>query len=165
MRTARVIFALVILFVAVPAWADVQAGVDAYEKGDYATALKEWRPLAEQGDADAQYNLGWMYEKSFGVPQDDKEAVRWYRLAAEQGIGHAQYRLGGMYTLGRGVPQDFVLSHMWLNLAAALGDEQARTLRDKLAKQLTPAQLDDAQRLAREWKAKSEQTEAGGRQP
>ena len=61
---------------------------------DYATALKEWRPLAEQGDAGAQNILGLMYATGEGVPQDNNEAVRWYRLAAEQGDDRAQYILG-----------------------------------------------------------------------
>ena len=66
--------------------ADFQKGLTAYKSGDYATALREWTPLAKQGDADAQYNLGVMYEKGRGVPKDDKTAVKWYRLAAKQGM-------------------------------------------------------------------------------
>ena len=77
--------------------ADFQKGYTAYQSGDYATALREWTPLAEQGDVDAQYNLGWMYAKGKGVPQDDKTAVKWYRLAAKQGLADAQYNLKWMY--------------------------------------------------------------------
>jgi TPR repeat protein len=69
---------------AVPAWADFYDGVAAYETGDYTTALKEWRPLAEQGDAQAQNNLGMMYDYGYGVPENDAKTVRWYRKAAEQ---------------------------------------------------------------------------------
>ena len=74
--------------------ADLQKGLglDAYERGDYATALREWQPLAEQGYADPQYNLGWMYDNGQGVPQNDKTAVKWYTLAAEQGDAYAQSR-------------------------------------------------------------------------
>ena len=75
-------------------------GLDAHERGDYVTALKEWRPLAERGDANAQSNLGVMYDKGQGVPQDDKTAVKWYTLAAEQGNALAQYNLGVMYANG-----------------------------------------------------------------
>ncbi len=67
------------------AWADFKAGAEAYFRGDYEAALKELRPLAQEGDATSQFNLGVMYHKGYGVPQDYKEAVRWYRLAAEQG--------------------------------------------------------------------------------
>ncbi len=68
-----------------PAWAGVDEGVAAYERGDYATALRESRPLAEQGNAIAQNNLGLMYDQGRGVPQDDARAVKWYSKAAEQG--------------------------------------------------------------------------------
>jgi TPR repeat protein len=86
--------------------ADYQKGLTAYESGDYATALREWTPLAKQGNADAQFDLGVMYELGQGVPQDGKTAVKWYRLAAEQGLADAQFNLGVMYAEGRGVPQD-----------------------------------------------------------
>ncbi|MSO74665.1 MAG: sel1 repeat family protein, partial [Alphaproteobacteria bacterium] len=78
----------------------------AYERSDYATALKLWRPLAEQGDADAQYKLGWMYRDGQGVLQDYAEAARWYRKAADQGDAWAQTNLGWMYNHGQGVAQD-----------------------------------------------------------
>ena len=61
-------------------------GVDAFEAGDYATALKEWLPLAVQGNVDAQYNLGIMYQVGEGVPQNYAESAKWTRLAAEQGV-------------------------------------------------------------------------------
>ena len=116
--------------VAILAWplallADFQAGLIAYEQGDYATALKEWQPLAEQGDATAQYNLGLMYAQGKGVPQDDAKAVRWYRKAAEQGLAAAQTNLGLIYSQGNGVPKDYVHAYVWYNLAAAQGDEHA----------------------------------------
>ena len=82
------------------AGADFDAGLAAYERDDYATALREWRPLAEQGDADAQFGLGLMYHDGDGVPQDGAEAVRWFRLAAGQGDAHAQLFLGQMYRDG-----------------------------------------------------------------
>ncbi len=143
-----------LFMLAAPAWADYQAGVDAYERGDYETALKEWRPLAEQGDADAQFNLGVMYDMGLGVPQDYQEAMKWYWLAAEQGNTGAQNNLGFMYGNAQGVPKDYVLAHMWLNLVAAKGLKDAGELRDFLEELMTPAQLAEAQQLAREWKAK-----------
>ncbi len=85
MRWARVLLAVVVVLMAAPAWADFEAGVEAYNRGDYATALKEWRPLAEQGDASAQHNLGWMYHLGQGVPQDDVQAHMWFNLSAAQG--------------------------------------------------------------------------------
>ena len=131
-----------------------QEGYDAYNRGDYDTALKEWRPLAEQGLSQAQYNLGLMYAEGEGVAQDYQEAVRWYRLAAEQGHASGQFSLGAMYTAGQGVPKDYVLAHMWINLAAPKGVKGAVKGRNLLERRMTPAQLAEAQRLAREWKAK-----------
>ena len=86
--------------------ADVQKGLTAAQSGDFATALSEWIPLAKQGNADAQYNLGVMYENGHGVPRDDKIAVELYRFAAEQGHAKAQHNLGQMYENGQGATQD-----------------------------------------------------------
>ncbi len=155
MRTATILLAVVVVLVAAPAWADFEAGKEAIDRGDYATARKELRPLAEQGNATAQFNLGAMYDFGKGVPQDDKEAVGWYRLAAEQGDASAQNNLALMYFTGRGVPKDYVQARMWVNLAAAQGHEEARKAVDILAEKMTPAQIAEAQRLAREWTPKS----------
>ena len=148
----------ILLLLALPAWADFQDGLDAYDRGDYATALTEWRPLAEQGDANAQYNLGVMYDDMYfngaAREQDYAEAIRWYRLAAEAGDARAQSILGALYCYGDGgdVPQDYVAAHMWWSLAAAQGDDQARELRDNLvAEAMTSPQIEEAQRRAREW--------------
>jgi len=150
--------ALVIMAQVVPAHAGpFEDGVAAYERGEYATALKLLRPLAEQGVAEAQYKLGDMYDNGLGVPQDETEAVKWFRKAAEQDYGLAQFQLGIRYLVGRGVPQDYVLAHMWLNIAAAPGDETAEYARDNAAKLMTPDQIAEAQRVAREWLAKHQQ--------
>ncbi len=115
----------------------------------------KWNRLAvEQGDAVAQANLGFMYAKGQGVAQDYQEAVRWYRLAAEQGHPVAQNNLGFAYELGHGVPQDYVLAYMWTTLAAAQGTENAAKGLEILEEKLSPTQLAEAQRLAREWKPK-----------
>ncbi len=83
---------------AMPATAqNFEKGKEAYDRSDYEAALREWRPLAEQGDARAQSNLGAMYLNGQGVEQDYAEAVKWYRLAAEQGHAGAQYNLGQKY--------------------------------------------------------------------
>ncbi len=130
---------------------DYQKGVDAYQTGDYLTALREFRELAEQGDARAQTLLGVMYRDGQGVAQDYAEAVKWSRLAAEQGNATAQYNLGVIYGKGQGVAQDYVTAHMWYNIAAASGNEGAGGLRDFLAKQMTSEDVSKAQKLAREW--------------
>ena len=121
----------------------------AYNRGDYAQALKISRPLAAKGNAQAQFNLGRMYRDGFGVIQDYKEAVKWYRLAAAQGDAEAQYNLGFMYFIGWGVPQDYASAHMWFNLASAAGDATAAQSRDVSASGMTPQQIEKAQEMAR----------------
>jgi len=162
----------------------------AYERQDYKTAHRLWLPLAEQGDASAQYNLGQMYYQGKGVPQDYKEAVKWYRLSAEQGFAMAQYNLGVTYHFGQGVPQDYkeavkwyrlsaeqgdalaqynlglmysngqgvlqdyALAHMWWNICGSSGDKDCVKNRNIVEKKMSPSQIEEAQRLARNWKPK-----------
>ncbi len=150
-----------LIALAVPAWADFQAGADAYWRGDYVTALLEFKPLAEKGHAKAQLALGVMYELGRGVPQDSAEAVKLYHKAAEQGHAAAQYDLGLMYHKGHGVPQDYVQAHVWYNLAALRsepGADQDISVknRDIIAEKMTPAQIAEAEKLVREWKPKRE---------
>ena len=128
--------------------------VSAFERGDYVTAYKEMKPLAEQGNPTAQLNLGTMYSLGRGVPQDYIEAEKWYRKAAEQGNVDAQYNLGLMCVKGEGVQQDYVQGYMWFSLAASQGDVDAQRNRDSIATRMTPSQIAYAQRLAREWKPK-----------
>jgi len=129
---------------------DFQKGLAAAQAGDFATALQEWTPLADQGNASAQYNLGIMYGQGQGVPQDDAEAIRWYRLAADQGDASAQYNLGIMYGQGQGVLQDNVMAHMWYNIASANGNDKSGEWRDERAGLMTPADISKAQAMARE---------------
>ena len=149
---------LAIMALAVPAYAGpLEDGWAAYQRGDYATALENWIPLAEQGDATAQYILGVSYDSGQGVPQDYAEAVKWYRLAADQDIAGAQYNLGASYDSGQGVPRDIVQAYMWFNIGAAVGDEEARQGQDRTAERMTPDQIAEAQRRAREWMVKQQQ--------
>jgi hypothetical protein len=136
-------------------------GITAHNRGDYATALRLWRPLADRGHPSAQVLLGGMYALGQGVPQDYTETVRWYRKAADQGDARAQSFLGVMYANGHGVRQDNVQAHKWCNLAAARFSaseredrEKAVINRDRVAAKMTAAQIAEAQRLAREWRPK-----------
>jgi TPR repeat protein len=124
----------------------------AWERRDFAAALQLLHPLADQGNAEAQMKLGFMYVTGEGIPQDYAEAVKWFHLAADQGQANAQCFLGLMYFEGRGVPRDYVSAHMWLSLATAGGIEDAAKYRDALAAKMTPAQIAEGQKLAREWK-------------
>ena len=130
--------------------ADYQKGVVAALQRDFVTALKEWKPLAERGDATPQFQLGWLYHEGLGVTQDYKTAIRWYTRAAEQGYAYAQSALGRMYEKGQGVSQDYLRAYMWFGLAASLWDPDARQELDKVAKKMKPTQIASAKRLARE---------------
>ena len=128
---------------------------------DYAAAAEWFRKAADQGNVKAQFLLGQMYDRGEGVPQDYAAAVSWYRKAADQGLAQAQFLLGSRYLQGQGVPQDYTQAHMWLNIAAAnLQEKEYRDKaienRDGVAARMTPAQIAEAQRRAREWKPKSE---------
>ena len=105
---------------------DFQDGRDAANRGDFKTAYKLLAPLAEQGVADAQNVLGFMYSKGKGVPQDYKEALKWTRLSAEQGYATAQMNLGSMYGKGDGVLQDNKEEGKWYRLAAEQGHASAQ---------------------------------------
>jgi len=165
----------------------------AFERSDFKKALTIFRPLAEQGNAHAQYRLGDLYAVGLSVRKDDVEAVNWYCKAAKQSHPRAQYTLSAMYDFGRGIPVDHgkatawlrraaeqgdadaqftlgsryqlgndsprsdVHAHMWLSLAAAayhhkIEIESAERKREQIEKMMTPAQLAEAQRLARAWK-------------
>ena len=123
--------ALTLSFFAPAFWGSAIAGplddaAAAYDRGDYATASRLYLPLAEQGVAQAQYSLGFMYATGRGVPQDNAAAINWYRKAAELGHASAQNNLGVMYTAGRGVPQDYAEAARWYRRAAEQGNVLAR---------------------------------------
>ena len=184
MRRLIIIFVLVFAHNALAG--DFEDGAAAYEREDYATAIVKFRSSAQQGNAIAQNNLGFMYEKGLGVAQDYAEAMRWYQLAAKKGYAGAQHKLGViyykgegvaqdykeavrwfrlaaqqknadarfnlglMYGLGQGVSQDYVRAHMWFNISAISGDKESVMNRDIAASKMTPQQVEQAQRMARE---------------
>ena len=125
-RTLLCCLALSLVAIA-PARADYAAGAAAYDAGDYATAMREWAPLAEMGDARAQLALGALYESGRGVPAVDLEqAVVWYRAAAAQGLPAAQNNLALLYSTGRGVPRNPIMAAELWHTAAAAGHPQAQ---------------------------------------
>ncbi len=124
---------------------------------DEALAAIWYRKAARQGLAEAQARLGWMYHQGHGVPQNETRAVAWWRKAAKQGVAEAQYNLGTLYDQGHGVPQDNAQAYFWYDLAASSGrvgnlkQEDVDTLRDEVAKRLTPAELFQVQERAKKW--------------
>lgn len=103
------------------ALADFEAGWGAYQQGDFATALAVWRPLAEAGEARAQFNLGVMFDQGRGVARDRESAILWWRKASEQGMTQAMHNLANIYISGEGAAQDYEEALKWLRLAAEKG--------------------------------------------
>ena len=124
MKLKRAIIALILAsaFTAPVAAGTFEEAIDANARGDYAKALRLIRPLANDGDASCQFNLGLMYMTGHGVQQDDTAAALWFRKAAEQGYALAQANLGVFYRDGRGVTRDFTEATMWFRKAADQGD-------------------------------------------
>jgi TPR repeat protein len=134
---------------------------------NYREATRWYRLSAMHAYPDAQYKLCEMSEQGRGLPQDYQEALRWCGLAADQGHGLAMFMLGRLYHTGHGVPRDVVRAHMWYNLASAYGYEEGKRWRDRLAAnddtlQMTREQIDEAQKLAREWNVKMNATGHSG---
>ena len=121
-------------------------GAAAYDRSDYATALRDFRPLAQAGGAQAQVYLGKMYLNGQGVSKDYEKAMKWWRLAAEQGNADAQNDLGGLYLEGKGVGhRDYVRAYMWFTVAAGGGQN---FLANFTAKKMTPAEIEQANAMA-----------------
>lgn len=141
-----------------PLWAaegDWDRARMAHERGDYAAELAIVRPLAEQGFAFAQFNLGVLYDNGYGVPMDDLKAIEWYGKAAEQGLPQAQINLGIMHQEGEGGPPDYVQAYFWYAMADSQGDSQAPQARREILEKMTPAQIEEAKRKVQEWQAKN----------
>jgi TPR repeat protein len=134
----------------------LEDGTAAYRRGDYAAALQLWRPLAELGNPEAQFNLGRLYAEGKGVPESAAEAVNWYRLAAEQDQVAAQHALGLLYATGERVPKDYVEAYGWWTVAAANGRQESRMLRDALKLRMTRTELAKARERAEALKLRIE---------
>ncbi len=137
-----------------------QAGLLAYHRGDHAVAVEIWRPLAERGDAAAQYSLALLYARGEGVVANLKTAVKWYHRAADQGDPDAQLNLGLMYVQGEGVKKSYVAAYKWFSLAylsyppGEYRDNAFRN-RENVATLMSANQIEKADGLIRRWKPKT----------
>jgi uncharacterized protein len=137
---------LLALAVAASAAADpFEAGLDAFNAGDYARAFSIWSPLARDGDAKSQASLGFMYYSGKGVRRDDAQSLFWFRRAADAGQPTAQFFLGLQYFYGRGVARDLAEAYSWCDIALTNGYPESLSCRDAAALQMTP---DDQRRAA-----------------
>jgi TPR repeat protein len=109
---------------------EFRGGLSAFNTGDYATALRLWRPLAEREEPRSEAGIGFMYHRGLGVAVDDREAAVWLRRAAEQGQAEGQLMLGILFYYGQGVPQSYVRAYAWCELAEIDGNADATLCRD-----------------------------------
>ena len=137
-----------------------QDGLLAYHRGDHAVAMEIWRPLADHGDAPAQYMVGYLYALGEGVVSNPAKAAKWYRKAADQGDPDAQINLGLMYVNGVGVSKSYVSAYKWFSLAflnypAGEYRDNAFRNRENVASLMSTEQIEKADRLVRRWKPKT----------
>ena len=151
MKIRHLFFILVLFSPATSSANDFQEGLNAIHGTNYNKALEKLRPLAAQGHAAAQYNLGVMNEWGDGVPQNNLLAIKWYRRAAENFHKDAQNNLGAMYSKGEGVEQNFIKALKWFVISGENGSEEGRKNIDMVEKRMTSEQITLARKLAREW--------------
>jgi len=160
MKHITIILAFLMTISSPVAAQDFAKGSAAYDSQDFATALKEWKPLAEQGNASAQGNVGLINLNGLGVPQNYKEAIRWFKLGAKQGNGFSQGHLAGLYLDGMGVLQNNLLAHMWYNISAVNGYDLGAHNRDAVASGMSHTGIEKAQAMAKKC-MESDYTECG----
>jgi hypothetical protein len=122
----------------------------AFQRGDYVTVLKILRPAAAAGNPSAEHNLGFMYEKGYGVPRNPTVAANWYRKSANQGNPAGQLALGRLYYLGAGVQRDLVEAYKWMYLAGR-GTSKAFPYINLIGRMLTYDQMSEAMRRGQMW--------------
>jgi hypothetical protein len=130
---------------------DFEQGLKFFYDDDYANAARCFIKAAEQGDAEAQFSLGNMFIEGQGIPRDEQQAISWFRKAAEQGFIPAQVNLGVMYAQGQGVERNLVEAHKWFNIAGGAVDEEGMDLREAVEEEMSPAEISEAMRLAKDW--------------
>lgn len=150
--------ALLMLMLPLVARADLGEAVEAYGEGDYKKALVGFRELAEQNSVDGQYFLGFFYHNGYGVERNQAEAIKWFLKAANQGNARSQYYMGIMTAKGEGVARDPLAGYMWLAISALNPTTKERDKHytmeemEKVAKKLSPGQVEKAIAMAKAWK-------------
>jgi TPR repeat protein len=137
-----------------PSAARAEDGNTAFQERDFDEAFEVLLPLAKEGDAEAQFKVGFMYVHGRGVDRDFDEAMRWMTAAAEQGYPEAQYNLALSYDIGRGVARDLVEAHKWATLALGQGYTSAGELKEDTASNMTEDELREARKRVSEWRVR-----------
>jgi hypothetical protein len=125
------------------------------DRGDYAGAIRLWRPLANAGDVNAEYNMGVMYDVGHGVPKNDVQAAAWYRRAAEKGMGHAMINLVALIATHARGPADLVPAYMWLVIAQNHDPSVASDVEQDMSRMMSlmsRSQIAQAENMARYWR-------------
>lgn len=130
---------------------DYVDGKKAYDKGDYATALKHWRTPADKGEGPAQYFVGSMYHAGSGVPKDYKKAMEWYMKAALQDVQNAQLSIGAMFADGHGVEKEYLTARMWFSIADINGSERANQYLKRIDTRMTAEEIAKSEKMAVDW--------------
>ena len=138
-----------------PARADFAAGLAAAQAEDYETAMKEWLPLAEQGLAGAQSNIGDLFSNGLGMERDDAQAFFWHIQAAEQGVVKSMFFVGAALAAGQGVEKDVVQGVKWLLLARRVGFPNADQVLRLVSRSISPEDAAEGERLADQWVQKT----------
>ena len=141
---ASLLLSLALMLAPAAARADIKAGWKAYTRGDYETAIKEWQPLAEDGDYQAAYALG----MAFQIKGEPALAVPWYEQAASAGLAEAQILLGTIYARGTAVPRDLVRAYAWLHRATQKGSPNAQLILESVAGLMTADEIEAAKALS-----------------
>lgn len=141
-----------------------------YRKGEGVdkdlTQAEHWyRKAATQGNKLAQYNLGWMYDIGAGVRQSTAETLKWYGLAAAQGDQYAPFNIGTIYYRGEGVEKDFIKTYYWFDIAMTNGSIKAKKWRDRMAKRMSEAQIEEAKTRLQQWQTQLDALNTEGTEP
>ena len=146
----KLILILLFLLITKLSFADFETGLKAFNNGEYKAALNDWKPLAEEGVSNAQYNVGLMYHNGLGVTQDYNEAFKWLLMSSEQGNLNSIRLLSTMYVLGNGIQKDYLKSYMWAKIGADNDDQNSKLILDGLIKEMSNSELDKANALVKE---------------
>ena len=145
--------AIVLCFLALPAWAEIEEARDLMEAGAYEAAYDALWPAARSGNADAEELIGVMYALGLGVERDDERAFEWYLRSSMKGHPGAQSGVGWYYEVGRGMPApDLVRAYMWYTLSAIGGDPDAAISLEEVVKKMTQDEIDRAHILVADYK-------------
>lgn len=146
-------YALVMMLLAAPAFAEIEGARDMMEDGRFKEAFQELWPAARSGNADAEELIGVMYAMGLGVARDDQRAFEWYLRSAMKGHPGAQSGIGWYYEVGRGLPApDLVRAYMWYTLSAIGGDPDAAISLEEVVKKMTGEQIEKAHILVADYK-------------